>query len=125
MPESRVLVAEDTLFVCLALEMDLRQNGFAVVGPATTVPQALALAETGAPDIAIIDIDLRGEMAFSVADRLISRGIPVILTTGFAPSWLPPRYAGVPILEKPYRGQDLIDLVVRELAATMPSPALC
>jgi CheY-like chemotaxis protein len=110
--DRRALVAEDTLLVLIALEMILEQHGIQVVGPASTVGEALALAETAAADIAILDVNLHGEMIFPVADCLIGRGIPVIFTTGYTlKDSLPPHLQTVPTIRKPYKAKDLMELV--------------
>ncbi len=112
MSERRALVAEDSFLILFGLEMLLAQHGIDIVGPASTMKEALALAETGAATIAILDVNLHGEMVYPVADRLIERGVPVIFTTGYAAEGtLPPRFAGVPTIQKPYESGVLMDLV--------------
>jgi CheY-like chemotaxis protein len=115
-PERRALVAEDSVLVLLGLEFELRQQGVEIVGSASTVAQALVLATTAVFDIAILDINLHGEMVFPVADLLRQRDIPVIFTTGYDPKqMLPPEYAGVPCLQKPYDPRALMRLVTQTL----------
>lgn len=117
MLQRRALVAEDSLLVLIALEMLLIQHGIDIVGPASTVDEAMALAQTGMPEIAILDINLHGEMIFPVADLLIGRGVPVILTTGYsAGDFLPQHLLGLPTIRKPYESADLMELVERAFA---------
>lgn len=117
MTKRRVLVVEDSFLILVALEMLLEQHGIDIVGPASTVTEALALAETAAADIALLDVNLHGDMVFPVADRLIQRGIPIIFTTGYtAKEVLPPRYADIPTLQKPYEGPALMALVEQAFA---------
>jgi hypothetical protein len=49
----------------------------------------------------MLDVSLGGEMVFSVADALMSRGVPFVFTTGYDRSVFPERYAAMPRLEKP------------------------
>jgi DNA-binding response OmpR family regulator len=115
--QRRALVAEDSLLVLIALEMILIQHGIDIVGPASTVAEAMELAETGMPEIAILDVNLHGEMIFPVADFLIGRGVPVILTTGYsARDFLPPRLMDLPTIRKPYEPAGLMELVERAFA---------
>ena len=117
MSERRVLVVEDSFLILVALEMLLEQHGIDIVGPASTVAEGLVLAETGAADIALLDVNLHGDMVFPVADRLIQRGIPIIFTTGYtAKEVLPPRYADIPTIQKPYEGAALMALVEEAFA---------
>ena len=94
--------------------MILIQHGIDIVGPASTVDEAMALAQTGMPEIAILDVNLHGEMIFPVADFLIGRGVPVILTTGYsARDILPLRLLDLPSIRKPYEPAELMELVER------------
>ena len=97
-----ILVVEDEFFVALDLEQSLQDAGATVVGPAPTVADALALIE-GEPalDAAVLDVNLGGEMAFSLADRLLAEGVPLVLSTGYNQADLPARLSHVPRLEKP------------------------
>ena len=123
MSERRALVAEDSLLILLALEMLLEMHQVAIVGPASTVEEARALAQTGGFDIAILDINLHDEMVFPVADLLRQRGVPLIFTTGYAPGeMLPPRFAGTPCIQKPYDADDLMALVEQAFAAARLAP---
>jgi len=126
MSTRRALVAEDSLMILLGLEMLLEQHGVTIVGPASTVAEALAQARTGAPDIAILDVNLHDEMIYPVADYLIAQGIPVIFSTGYAPEEiLPPRFRGVPTLQKPYESDALMVLVEAAFATARLSKAAC
>ena len=65
--------------------------------------RALALLEReAAPDGAILDLNLGGEPAYSVADVLLTRGVPVVFTTGYDASTLPERFAHILRCEKPF-----------------------
>ncbi|MFZ4539054.1 response regulator [Propionivibrio sp.] len=117
MSERRALVVEDSLLILVALEMILEMHGVEIVGTASTVAEALALAETGAADIAILDINLHNQMVYPVADLLIERGVPIVFTTGYAPEEiLPARYADIPAIRKPYDHDALMTLVEQAFA---------
>ena len=49
----------------------------------------------------MLDVNLRGEMAFPVDDALIERGVPFVFATGYSADALPRRYASVPRCDKP------------------------
>ena len=117
MHERRAMVAEDSLLILVALEILLEQHGIAIAGQASTVAEAQALVDIGNFDIAILDINLHGEMVFPVADLLLPRGIPIIFTTGYAPNaMVPARLADVPIIQKPYDADALMHLVEQAFA---------
>jgi DNA-binding NarL/FixJ family response regulator len=56
----RILIVEDDYFVATALEQDLVDAGFEVVGIAVTAEEALHLADVHRPALAVMDIRLAG-----------------------------------------------------------------
>ncbi len=112
MSNLRALVAEDLAHVLFSLEMLLGQSGVDIVGAAANVAAMSRLAETVAADIAIVDVNLNGELVFPAIDLLVERGVPVIFTTGYAPDKIfPMRFLGLPILQKPYDPDELVRLI--------------
>lgn len=105
MPEKpRLLVVEDSFLVLLSVEGMCEDLGWHVVGPATRLDEALALATTETFDAALLDINLDGEMSWAVADVLKQRGIPFAFSSGYDQSnMLPDSLAGSEIIAKPYR----------------------
>ena len=97
----RILVVEDDYFIAKGLVRDLERVGAAVIGPVPTIAQALAAIAAEELDAVVLDVNLRGEMAYPVADKLLAQGLPFVLTTGYSSSALPSRYAGVPHCDKP------------------------
>jgi len=118
----RVLLVEDEFLIASDLIRLLHQQGAEVLGPAATVRCALDLL-LASPDAdgAILDVNLRGEMAFPVADALRDRGVPFVFATGYAQDMIPERYAGVPCCEKPFDGPEIIRaLIAQSRPAAMP-----
>lgn len=99
----RILVVEDEYFVAADLAQALAAAGTAVIGPVSTEDEALALLDAGERiDGAVLDINLRGEMVYPLADALRERGVPFVFATGYGASILPIRFRGVPRWEKPF-----------------------
>ena len=98
----RVFLVEDEFLVASALQADLEARGFHVFGPYPTL--ALAQAAVGAEryDVAILDMNLRGQLAYPVADELMKRNVPLIILTGYSIPDLPERFRNVMQLSKPY-----------------------
>lgn len=104
----RILVVEDEFFIADDLAERLIGNGAEVMGPAPTVDRALDLLRGGAPDCAVVDVNLRGQMAFPLADELRRRAVPFVFATGYDPHVLPVAYRDVPRWHKPYSLEELM-----------------
>jgi CheY-like chemotaxis protein len=97
------------------------EEGIEVLGPVPTVQAALdLLAVTERIDGAVVDVNLRGELAYPVADVLHRRGIPCVFTTGYDASSIARRAPGVPCLEKPLPPQQLLDALFGPRAGARP-----
>src|SRR3712207_5045929 len=98
----RILVVEDEYMMADDLRRDLEKAGAEVVGPVPSVADALRLmAQADILDGAILDVNLRGEKAYLVADALRERGVPFVLATGYEQWALPEAYKDVPRCDKP------------------------
>ena len=111
-PSSRgplVLVVEDEVLIAMDLERTLRLHGYRVLGPATTVGAALRLLDGEAPDAALLDVNLRGEMVTPVAEALRERGVPFVLASAYDGAQLTAVIlAGAPNVGKPTNGRRLL-----------------
>ncbi|HZT17782.1 MAG TPA: response regulator [Dongiaceae bacterium] len=110
----RVLVIEDEGLVALQLQQELRDLGYRVVGPASSVETALQLIDAESIEVALLDINLRGESALPVAAALHRRGIPFAVVTGYGTERMDGLLGQVPCLLKPFLASDLAELF-REL----------
>jgi PAS domain S-box-containing protein len=110
----RVLVVEDEYLVAQETIDALEGFGCAVVGPAGTLEDALRLAAADEIDVAILDVNLHGGLAWPVARILQVRGIPFAFATGYADTVEPPPdLADAPRLDKPLQ----VDRLVRTMAS--------
>src|ERR1700704_1508181 len=98
----RLLVLEDEPLIALMVRNWLTELGCEAVGPAHTVPTALALIEDGPLDGAILDVSIGDQDCSPVADVLRHKGIPFALATGRPRDGLAATYADAPSLSKPY-----------------------
>jgi CheY-like chemotaxis protein len=103
----RILVVEDEMLVAMNIEDMLLELGHEVAGLASRLGPALALARESRFDAAMLDVNLAGEPSFPVADLLIERGIPFLFATGYGRQGIDERYRGLPMLQKPFRAEDL------------------
>jgi two-component SAPR family response regulator len=104
MPDARplkVLVVEDESLVALDIETMLEEMGCKVVASVPRLVRALDLASRLDFDLAVLDINLAGEVVYPLAFRLADRGIPFVFSTGYSTAALPPELRDRPILRKP------------------------
>lgn len=104
----RVLVVEDDALVGMLLESILEDLRCIVLGPASTLGEANALIATGEPaDVALLDVNVSGELVFPVAEALAARGVPIIFSTGYGEGGLAEGWRGRPTLQKPFTEADV------------------
>ena len=124
----RILVVEDEAIIAAFLEDILVEFGAEVVGPASTVARALALANCESIDAAILDVNIRDESVIPVRDALRCRGIPVIFATGYNSRQSLEATNGSPIVDKPYSkeriGAVLGDILAGESGLTDAEPSV-
>ena len=103
MPGPRtILIVEDEPLIAMMLEDFLESLGHSVQATCDSVQDALCEADKGGFDLAILDVNLKGENVWPVAERLRGQGIPFVLATGGHVDPPPPQFASVPVIEKPY-----------------------
>ena len=114
-----ILLVEDSLLIALEVEELLRAAGAAHVAVCNSTESALAELVTLKPDAAILDVNLKTETSFPVADALTASGISFVFATGYGTAQdLPARFGSVPVLAKPYSMIHLIAALER--AAVIP-----
>lgn len=116
--QRRILVVEDESMLAELLCEELAGVGAVVVGPAGTVPRALAMIGAEAKlDAAILDVNLGGDSAEPVAARLEALKVPVLLTTGYDAAALPPTMVHLACWRKPSTFEALVDKLARLLGS--------
>jgi DNA-binding NtrC family response regulator len=116
----RVLVVEDGWQVADALKISLERMGMVVAGPVATAREAQCLATECPPDVAVVDVNLKGEMAYELMDWLHDRSICVIVTSGYED--LPGSLAKfAAILHKPFTVTKLLTTLQRVMGR-IPTP---
>ena len=116
----RILVAEDETIIRLDLRDLLERAGFEVCGEARDGEQAVALARSEKPDLAILDVKMPKLDGIEAARRILDeRQIPIVMLTAYGQEELVSRAveAGVfGYLVKPFREQDLVPALATALA---------
>ncbi|MEG3084579.1 response regulator [Sphingomonas sp. PB2P12] len=116
---ARILVVEDEYYLAEEVSSILARIGAEILGPVPTVDQANALiAANPRIDGAVLDVNLRGELVFDLADALHARGVPFAFATGYDGDALPHRFADRVVLVKPVRPDALVEALGALVAET-------
>ena len=112
-----ILIVEDEPLIAMMLEDFLESLGHRVHGTCDTVSQALAEADKGGFDLAILDVNLKGENVWPVAAALRSRGTPFVLASGGHVDPPPPEFQNAPMIEKPFTIDRVTPIIEAALTA--------
>jgi DNA-binding response OmpR family regulator len=96
-----LLIVEDEYFLAQDLTDYFQQLGVKVVGPVGSVSEALELLNSTQVHGAVLDINLRGERVYPVADVLREKRVPFVFASGYGGETEPAAYADVPRCIKP------------------------
>jgi len=112
----RILVVEDEYFLAEDIVESLKEMGAHIVGPVGELEEATNLVNGDiAIDAAVVDVNLRNELAFPLARILGARKVPVVFTTGYDCGSIEQEFQDVQLWEKPLdlaaMTRDLVDLI--------------
>ena len=115
-PGARALVVEDEFLVSLGITSLLEELGFEVVGPAARLDEAERLAFHERLTVAVLDVNLAGEMSWPVARILKTRNVPAFFLSGYHRSVLaiPEEVQDLPFCLKPV-DEERVTQVIRML----------
>jgi two-component sensor histidine kinase/CheY-like chemotaxis protein len=117
----RILVVEDSALAAMELCQTISDAGFVVVGPAGSIPEALALAERKDLSAAVLDVNLHGEPVFPVADALRKRKVPIVFVTGYGDQYVFPQdLRDARRLTKPVQADQLLDAISATIVNSSP-----
>ena len=73
----RILIVEDDMIIAANLSMQLTQLGYEVTGIETRGEEAVAHVKVNAPDIILMDIQLKGTLTGIETAVLIQKHLPI------------------------------------------------
>ncbi|MGA1835174.1 response regulator [Rhizobium wenxiniae] len=107
-----VLIVEDEYFVATDLARVLEDAGATVEELISNVQDAAnAMRAPRRFDVVILDVNLRGEMIYDLADRLLKSCMPFIFVTGYQCDSMPERFRGIPCLGKPCDDSEIVQAI--------------
>jgi CheY-like chemotaxis protein len=78
-----VLLVEDEYLIALDAQLILQELGVETVEVAATWDRAVEQAKNGRFDIALLDVNINGQLSFPIARTVVERGIPVVFASGY------------------------------------------
>jgi len=105
--KAKAFVVEDEDLVAMLTEDFLEVLGHEIAFSAATLQTGLEIAANEHFDFCILDINLRGERSFPIADILTSRSIPYLFVSGYSREGIESRFVNVASLPKPFTLQAL------------------
>lgn len=97
-----VFLVEDEAIIRMMVAGMLEELGHTVAAEAGRIEQAIELATSSEFNLAILDLNVAGNMSFPVAEIIRARDLPVIFASGYGAQTLPAEYRGYPLLQKPF-----------------------
>lgn len=116
-PLPAVRVVEDEALIAMDIAEIVSGAGFGVLGPVSTVQQALALIRDEGCAFAVLDTNLGTQTAEPVALKLRAAGIPFVVVSGYSREQQPAGMRDAPLLGKPLEARRLVAEIRRAVEA--------
>lgn len=111
----RIYIVEDEALVAMLVEDMLVELGHVVVGVGARLDDALSAATHIECDLAILDINLNGQLSFPVAHTLTDRGIPFFFASGYGAVGVHEPFKSSMVLNKPFSMKQLEHMLQQQL----------
>ena len=119
-----VMLLEDEYLIALDAEENLAALGLKDVRVVNTLAGAAVIAERGDIDVAILDLNINGEMSFGIAEMFRERGVPVVFASGYELGNRIDADLGDAVhLRKPYTSETLKEALEAALSKPIVRPA--
>ena len=114
--EAPILIVEDNLYLAIDLSIAVEEMDGRVVGPASSVSEALTLLATHDIAAAIVDCHLADRDALPLARQLAARKVPFVIHTATPVLAVSAEFhPHVPILMKPLRAEAVLTCLLNEI----------
>jgi ActR/RegA family two-component response regulator len=98
----KLLIVEDEYLIAQDLAYGSQREGIDVLGPYSSIASAIDVVKTTSDiSAAIVDLNIRGHIAFDLAEKLAERKIPFIFYTGYESLIVPEQFRNIDRVRKP------------------------
>jgi DNA-binding response OmpR family regulator len=115
--EKTVLILDDEILVAVDIGDELENRGWRVMNVVGTLEAARSAIDAKVPDLAILDMNLRGRNSFELARDLLSRGVAVVFLSGNTVRDLPEDLQECAFLGKPVNYDRLHETLLTAVGA--------
>ncbi len=102
--------------IATLIEETLTEQLCTIVGPCNSVDEAFAAARRGGFDVALLDVNLRGEKIYPVAEYLAERNVPFMLLTGYGSDAIPAGRPHWQACSKPFTARGLAAMLAEQVS---------
>ena len=117
--DAHVLLLEDVALINMAM-VDLLQEMGCRVTACMYLHEAFAALENSLPQAAVLDVNINGLPCYGVAEKLDSKGVPIIFLTGYAWRSVAGKWTSYPHYHKPCAPAELEAALVQAVTAHRP-----
>jgi DNA-binding response OmpR family regulator len=110
--EKSVLILDDEVLVAFDIGDELAHRGWQVSDVVCTLDAAATAIQAKRPDLALLDMNLRGRHSFDLARDLVAQGVAVVFLSGNTANDLPDDLQGCAFLGKPVNYDRLHETLV-------------
>lgn len=96
----RVLVVEDDYLIADDIAQALERAGTVVLGPVPSIAEAARIIRREEMEIAVLDLNVRDELVFPVADELKNLATPLVFFSAYDEVAIPSRFADAARISK-------------------------
>jgi len=107
----RILLLEDEYLIAMDVELLCRDNGAADVAIKRGIDELDQLERLDGFDVAVIDLMLSGASTLPFAEKLREARLPFVFASGYTEEEGLSAFPGVPIVSKPFAGNDLVQAI--------------
>lgn len=112
-----LMIVEDEVLVAITLRDELENAGFDVLDLTDRHEEAVTVARESAPDLALVNIQLRGrDDGIALAEHLKALKIPVLLISGQVSRAQSAKTVAIGSMPKPYSALEMVAAVIYLLA---------
>lgn len=107
----RIIVVEDEYFAAIEVSNAIKTAGGECIGPYSSISDSLIEGINHHIDAAVLDVNIRDDLIYPVADLILQKGIRLIFVTGIDLQNIPAGYRSNTVLLKPVNINYLIALL--------------